>query len=185
MKEKGQTLIEVLAAFGVAVVLVAAIAIAVVSALSNAQFSKNQNLATQYAQQGMEIIRQMRNNDFAAFNVLSGDYCLDKNSNTPRSKGLGCGQNIDNIFVREVGIEKNSLSCPIEGSDETRVTVSTSWSDSKCTDKSNLFCHSAKFVSCLSNVNVVATPGNNPIPPTPTSTPAPTATPRPEDTFGE
>lgn len=171
--EGGQTLIEVLAAFGVAVVLVAAIAIAIVSALSNAQFSKNQNLATQYAQQGMETIRRMRNNDFAAFDTLSSSYCLDKDSTTPSREPC---KFIDNIFIREVKIRTTLSSCL----DATEVTVSTSWSDSKCTDPTNLYCHSAKFVSCLSNVNVVATPGENPIPPTPTSTPIP-PTPTPNE----
>ena len=97
---EGQTLIEVLAAFGVAVVLVSAIAIAVTTGLSNTTFSKNQNLATQHAQEGVELVRQMRNNDYSAFDAFSGNYCLDKNSTTLRSKGTGCGQNID-LFIRE------------------------------------------------------------------------------------
>lgn len=154
---KGQTLIELLASFSIAIVLVSAIVIVVVSALSNTQFSKNQSIATQYSQQGIEIIRQMRDNDFGTFNAFSGNYCLDKNSTNPRLKGsVPCGLNIDNIFVREVIIEKNSLSCPIQGSNATKVTVLTSWSDSKCPE--SVFCHSAKLVSCLSNVNVVPTP---------------------------
>lgn len=171
---KGQTLIELLASFSVAVVLVSAIAIAIISALSNTQFSKNRSVATQYSQSGIEMIRQMRNNDFAAFDGLSDrNYCLDKrcpgitdslrsNPNCWTRSGARCELNIDNIFIREVEIVKDSSSCLIEGTDATKVTVSTLWSDSKCKDP--LFCHSAKLVSCFSNSNVVPSPGENPTP---------------------
>lgn len=153
-RQAGQTIIEVLVAFGVAVILVAAITIVILSALSNAQFSKNQNLATQYAQQGMEVIRQMRNSDLTTFNGISeGDYCLDKNSTSVRTKGLGCGTNIDGVFVREVNVDKNSSLC---ANVATGITVSVSWSDSKCT--SSTFCHITKLVSCLSDYTIVPTP---------------------------
>ncbi|MBI3069818.1 MAG: hypothetical protein HYY87_00750, partial [Candidatus Levybacteria bacterium] len=56
--QKGQTLIEVLLALGTAVVVLSATVVAVLSALNNAQFSKNQSLATQYAQEGMEVMRK-------------------------------------------------------------------------------------------------------------------------------
>ena len=155
----GQTLIEVLAAFGVAVMLATAITIAVISALSNATFSKNQNLATQYAQGGMEMIRKMRNDNFTTFDGLSGNYCLDKRcvgltDSLPYcwTRGTGCGTNIDNVFVREVAIEKNSPSC----ANAAKVTVATSWSDSKCT--SSPFCHSVQLVSCFSNINAIPAP---------------------------
>lgn len=42
--------------------------------------------------------------------------------------------------------------------------MSTSWSDSKCTNPGNLYCHSAKQVSCLSSA-AVPTPGTNRVPP--------------------
>ena len=80
MGEKGQTIIEVLVALGASVAIIAAVTIAVTSALSNSLYNKNQNLATQYAQQGMEIMRQMRDSDWSSFSALSGNpaqYCLD------------------------------------------------------------------------------------------------------------
>ncbi len=173
--KKGQTLIEVLAAFGVAVVLVSAIAITVVTALSNATFSKNQNMATQYAQQGMEILRQMRNTDFATFNFLSGNYCLDKN-NTLSPEGTGCSRNVDNTFVRKVTVEKSSSTCGSVGSSfATKATLLVSWSNSKCT-AATPFCHTTQFVSCFSDFNLVPSPGTNTVP---TNTPTPTLTPDP------
>ena len=161
----GQTLIEALVALGAAVIIVSAITIVVISALNNAQFSKNQNLATQFAQQGMEIMRQMRDSNWTTFSDLSEEaYCLDKGSNIPVLKDLtiiaGCGhsgqsgQNVD-LFAREVDIEGgNSPDC----ASATKVTVVVSWNDAKCTNSTNLFCHKVELVSCFSDSRVVPTP---------------------------
>lgn len=151
---KGQTLIEVLVAITAAVLVISAIAVAIISALNNAQFSKNQNMATQYAQEGMEIIRQIRSSDWSTFNNLStGHYCLDKDSKE-LVLSIDCGQNVD-IFVREIDIEKNSSSC---NNNQTKAIIQVSWSDGKCTNRINLFCHKVRLVSCFSDFNVVPTP---------------------------
>lgn len=150
---KGQSLIEVLIALGVAALIVAAITMAVLAALNNAQFSKNQNLATQYAQQGMEVVRQIRNNDFALFNGYSGQFCLDQGANTLRvyPPVEGCGQNVS-PFSRVVSIDN---SCE---SSQKKAQVYVYWSDNKCTDEGNPFCHKAQMVSCFSDANVIQTP---------------------------
>lgn len=158
---RGQTLLEVLAALGTAAIVVGAITVVVISALNNAQFSKNQNLATQYAQQGMELLRQVRDTNWTTFaSYPSGDYCLDKGSSTPRAKSIDCGQNVD-IFVREVVLERGELLClpptpPPSPTNVVRATVTVSWSDSKCTGVG--FCHRVRLVSCLSDFSVVPTP---------------------------
>lgn len=177
-KTTGFTLIEVLAALGVASLLVSVITVAVLSALFNAQYSKNQNLATQYAQEGMEIVRKIRNEDFTAFNSLGSNqgisYCLNKNQTTIQKESPGAnssdrrnstiqgcakqvgqpGQNVDN-FARQVDVARDASRCGNDGtSGGTKVTVSVSWSDSKCVDTNNLFCHQVKLVSCFSDSEV-------------------------------
>lgn len=160
--QNGQTLIEVLLALGTAVVVLSATVVAVLAALNNAQFSKNQNIATQYAQQGMEVMRNMRNSNWTLFSGYGGasgvtvSYCLDQNSTelSGRNRTIqGCaggsstnGQNVG-IFARRVDIEKDSSLCG--GSNQTKVTILVSWASNKCTDSSNLYCHSVKLVSCL------------------------------------
>lgn len=220
--QDGQTLIEVLLALGTAVVVLSATVVAVLSALNNAQFSKNQNIATQYAQEGMEVMRKMRNSNWTLFSSYSGQYCLDQNSTQLLGRNLttqGCnGQNVG-IFAREVDVEKDSLDCALPCSfrsgvqscdnngdsivddvDRSRwsactqvagtppvcslkpncdangdgrisiaadysewnactslspqlgvskVTAKVSWASNKCTNSSNLYCHSVKLVSCL------------------------------------
>lgn len=170
---KGQTLIEVLIALSIAVVIVTAVAVSVLSALNNAQFTKNQNMATQYVQEGMEIVRNIRNSNWDSFKNLSGAYCLDKNSadliaKVPQDMNFenGCPhpgvppQNLD-IFARQVNIEyapvPSTAPAPCSNS-ERKVTVLVSWASGKCTNPSDVYCHSAKVSSCFNDVVVRPTP---------------------------
>jgi Tfp pilus assembly protein PilV len=150
----GQGLVEVLSAMAIAISVLSALTIIVVSALNNAQHAKNQNLATQYAQQGMEHMRKLRDVNWGTFYTYGGFYCLDKNSSTLRAKGSGCGQNVEN-YIREVELEQDSSTCTGK---EAKVVVSVYWADNTCTSQSNIFCHKVQLVSCLSDYRVVPTP---------------------------
>lgn len=166
---KGQSLLEVLAALGAGVIVLTAITVAVITSLSNAQFSKNQNIATQYAQEGMELLRKMRDSDWAAFSSLSsGSYCLDKgdtfldNADRKNTALAGCSRtvlvspepvNVSPIFARQVDIVTEASSAC--GSNR-KATVLVSWASGKCT--SGAFCHTVSLVSCFSNYYVAPTP---------------------------
>ncbi len=169
---KGQTLIEVLVAFGVAITIVSAITVSVLFALSNTQFSKNQHLATQYAQQGMEVIRQKRNNGET---FAETTQCLVIGTTQITAKtGLWCpaGQNIP--FLREVAFSNDSAdNC----GQTQQVEVAVFWADNKCTSETDPYCHKVHLISCLSDLYRVATPGNISVPPS--FTPSPTPTPVP------
>lgn len=163
INSKGQTLIEVLVALAAAVVVVYAITTAVITALNNAQFSKNQVMAAQYAQQGIEVLRHVRDSDWSKYSSYSDEsilqYCLDKNSKEVREKsGASCGTNVDD-FIREVRIQKNSPDCtqPSQTTSAAKITVTVSWSDGKC-PSGNLYCHNAKLVSCFSDFQVITAP---------------------------
>lgn len=171
-KEDGQTLLEALVALGTSVTIISAIVIAIIIALSNAQYGKNKNLATQYAQEGMEIVRQKRSNDWKNFKDLSGSYCLDKNSTILREKNPasinGCysviGDPVNNVdnFARQIDIgDSNSCNPPggLPAINARKITVIVSWNDSKCTDRTtDLFCRKVELVSCLSDFQVVPSP---------------------------
>jgi len=77
-EEKGQGLFEVVLALAVAaLIMVAIVALATVS-IRNASFSRNQSLATRYAQEAVEWLRGERDKDWDAFNAYaaSGTWCL-------------------------------------------------------------------------------------------------------------
>lgn len=151
---KGQTLIEALVALAVAVVVISAINSTVTTALSNVHYSKDQNLATHYAEQGMEYMRKLRNQDWnqymsnTTFNFLSdgaggtNDWavsCFVPSSSGPSLAPLSsangtCGTfDSSNSFIRTVRGEKESTDCGGgSGVDIRKIIVTVAWSDSKC-----------------------------------------------------
>lgn len=154
---KGQTLIEVVVAIGIFGVVMVAISTIIISSLSNVQYSKYQNQATQYAQQGMEVIRNWRDTKFDELAAVSSTttYCFPQTCT--KFGSVGCNTscpvapvaNIDNTFLREVSFPIDA-SCTVVASPTTRsVKVTVKWTDGKCS--SGQFCHQAHIVSCLSD----------------------------------
>jgi type II secretory pathway pseudopilin PulG len=149
---KGQSLIEVLVALGIISLIVTTIASIVTSSLGNTQFSKDQNTATKYAQEGLEITRSARNSDYNAFSVLNGTYCLAKSVTALGSVQGNCAANIDNYYIRKIQIEL----VPGCGNNVSKVIATVAWQDGKCTG--NTYCHKSNLVTCLSRVNPVQVP---------------------------
>ncbi len=170
IKQKGQTLIEILVALSIAAVLVSATSVAVLSALSNAEFAKQQSLASQYADQGIEIIRSMRNNDYSNFQQLSGTYCMASSCNslvntssnacgisTDPTGVISCGQNVS-TFVRTVNVSPTNAGATDCNTAGYKVSVNVAWADAKCTDSTKPFCHILTISTCLSNYQIEPTP---------------------------
>lgn len=152
MMMKGDTLIEVLVALSVAVVVISAITSLGVVSLNNAQFIRDQDQATKYASEGMEILRGIRNSDYIGFRSKSGTYCLG-DDNALGAPVPSCSlPNLDTKYIRSVNIVQNG-GC---GANLVNTTVSVSWIDSKCA--SGVYCHSSKLASCFSTVPPVSGP---------------------------
>ena len=173
----GQTLIEVVVALTVSVVVTAAIVSVSLNALTNSDFVRDQNLAVQYTQSGIEILRDMRNENIASVSAsyLSDGttYCLAKSCTALDSSkpqcwamlGSSCGQNVD-TFVRQVVVAFNSPDCNASPTpngqtgylpSNVKATVTTSWYDTKC-NGSKPFCHSVTQSTCFSDFTIVPTP---------------------------
>ena len=164
---QGQTIIEVLVALTTAIVIVSAITMAVITALRNVEYTKAQNTATRYAQEGMEFMRFMRDSNYTLFFIeLKGgvSYCLDKGATVLYEPCSTTTSNVD-LFLRTITLEENSPYCaaisqppptPTPVNTSIKVTVSVSWTDSKCASSAR--CHESKLVSCLSDYRVVPTP---------------------------
>lgn len=166
MNSKGQTLIEVLIALAVGVTVIVSTTTAVLSALSNSEYARNKSYAISDTQQAMDIIKSFNNNNYLIFKNLNGDYCFASTCKTLNSnigdpcgpKSITCGQNVGS-FVREVKITQNSGNCAYGGApNETSLQVTVSWSDFKCSNTSNIFCHNETSQTCLSNFNIQPTP---------------------------
>lgn len=153
---RGQTLIEILLAFSVAILVLGAIVVGVTTSLRNTQYTKNQGLANSYAQEGMAIIRQIRNSRWSDFeNYTAAKYCLGPSPVALKELELpnkNCGYEdvaVGDIFSREVVFEHRSPTC----SGGSKVTVAVAWFDSKCpSGTDNIYCHEVDLVSCFSDI---------------------------------
>jgi len=150
--QKGETLIEALAALAIISIVIVAVATAVVTSLSNTKYNQNQTQSTKYAQQGIEQVRQIRNNNYTNFKTYNGTYCLGKGQTTLGASQGSCSvKNVD-TFIRSVQIEQ----VPGCSANVAKISVSVSFTDGKCSG--GTYCHQLTQTSCLSTVNPVQGP---------------------------
>jgi len=72
---KGQSLVEAIVAIGIAVLVITGLVVLAVGAVRSATLARNRSLAVQYAQEGLEALRSVRDRDFAEVPV-PGTYKL-------------------------------------------------------------------------------------------------------------
>jgi type II secretory pathway pseudopilin PulG len=145
--QKGETLLEALVALAIISVVITAVASVVTASLSNAQYNENQTQATKYAQEGLESVRKIRNQNYVAFRNINGLFCFGKGQTSLGSVQTACStENVD-TFIRTIQIEQTPGCAP----NVARVTVSVSFRDGKC--QNNTYCHAQTHSSCLSTVN--------------------------------
>lgn len=125
--KNGQSLIEVLVSMTVAILVITGLVGAVLVAVRNTQFAKNQSLATKYAQEGMENTRQLRDTDWAVFWGKRGT--IDEENPIPNTR-----------FVKRITFEDISGG----NNDKMKVTVTVSWTDSSGIHKSELISYFTK-----------------------------------------
>jgi|SRR5579885_2848272 len=148
---KGQTLVEMLIALGILVMLLSSAVALVSSTLHNAQAVTSETQATKYAQEGMEIVHQIRDTNYVGFRKYSGTYCLGQNQTTLGSAVVSCtSANVGN-FIRSVQIQQNGC-----GNTIAKISVIVAWQDSKCSG--NTYCQNVPLVSCLTTVNPIPAP---------------------------
>lgn len=146
----GQTLIETLAALSIIALVMSAIGVVVTSSLSNAEYNQAKTLSVKYAQQGSEIVRQLRDDSYTNFTKYHGTYCLSKGQTTLGQSQTNCASpNIGN-FIRSVQIQQGGC-----GANVAQVIVTVSFKDGKC--QGNTYCHKQVSTSCLSTLNPIPT----------------------------
>jgi Tfp pilus assembly protein PilV len=157
--QKGAILIEAILALTVIVVLMTALVSALVSSLSNSNYSKAQTAATGYAQEGLDYMRNERDNNYTNISTLNGTYCLSS-ALAFSGPGSPCGANIDGKFSRSLYVnntgkdERSGASLPINKCESSSVFVasSVSWTDSKCTSG---LCHKVELSACFTNLESI------------------------------
>lgn len=162
--QSGQTIIEAVVALVTILLIVTAIAIVIVNGLYNSAFIKNQNEANKYAQQGMELVRNIHRNNLEIFQSYSSSlpYCIDESTSALVS-GSNCNSNQVNItntsFNRTVNFSSGLSECGSTNPNTSAklVKVLVKWSSSKC-PSNNTFCHKSELATCMPYVYPASNP---------------------------
>ena len=128
----GQTLAEIVVAIGIVILLIGGLIVGTTSAVRASDQGRMRSLAVKYNQESMELTRQLRDNDWDAFQARSGLWCLDK-PGTWTSGGSVCPVNIDNTFTRGASFTWNAGALRME------VATTVSWQDGAVAHQSQLF----------------------------------------------
>lgn len=173
IEQRGQTLLEILLAFSISIMVLGAVIFGITTSLSNTQYTKNQNLANSYAQEGIAVVRQIRDSGWSTFSAYSSNtaYCLGPSSMelkalTPPNTNCWAQSPVPagGVFSREVKFEHDSDSCAANCPGPTclkgsKATVRVSWSDNKCpAGASDPLCHNVELITCFSNIDQKQTP---------------------------
>ena len=141
--ESGQTLVEILVAIAMVVLVLVAVVGRSVDSVRNSIFSRNEILATRFAQEGIEWDRSQRDrlgwNAFvAALDSNPVTYCvLDLSQKIEDLTSGACTGTISGtVFTREVSL--NYQDEPNPNGDFVDVTVTVSWTDRIGDHTSNL-----------------------------------------------
>src|SRR4051794_20777627 len=80
--QQGFSLVEVLVAVGLASIIITSVVSVLPFILSSATVQKDNDLADNYAKEGIEVIRQIRNTDFTTYSGYTHlhTYCIDKDA---------------------------------------------------------------------------------------------------------
>ncbi|OGH47505.1 MAG: hypothetical protein A3A51_02865 [Candidatus Levybacteria bacterium RIFCSPLOWO2_01_FULL_39_10] len=156
LNKKGQVLIEAVIAIAVVAFVMSGIVAALILSVNNATFSKNQNLATNFAQEGIDIARDLKDSDFQAFSTLQGYYCIDEGDIAIDPSKTTCSKNVDSAFTRRVYINQNGedarQSLAQRGCEANLAFVASivTWNDSRCQGTAE--CHEVELNSCFADL---------------------------------
>jgi len=124
----GQSLFEVIVAIGVIAAVIVGVVVLATNSIRNTTFTRNNSLATRYAQEAIEWLRGERDADWATFRANAGvsgnKYCLDA-LNWTKPQACNATEVIsDTILTRSVTFS-NILATQVNAN------VTVSWNDSQ------------------------------------------------------
>jgi hypothetical protein len=158
---KGQTIIEAVVALTAILVAIAAISVVISLSVNNSTFSRDQDQASKYAQEGIEFLREANDSgtliplqgfDPIPFSQLHGDYCLNADDTLSNGVGSDCYVNTNGL-KRSIHVEQGTCAGnpSSQGSSTTilyQVDVTVYWSGNSCS-ASKAYCHNSSLETCI------------------------------------
>jgi type II secretory pathway pseudopilin PulG len=130
---RGQTLVEAIVVIGVVVLLVTGLIAGTTTSMRTTRISRTRSQAVKYAQEGLEIVRTLRDTNWGAFALLAGLQCLGSDGQFTTGGGT-CDPNIatgEEVFTRSVNFSWNptynrmEVTVMVDYPDETKVSPIT------------------------------------------------------------
>lgn len=158
--QAGEILVEALLGLAITIIIVTGLIVALSSSVSNSTFSTNQSQASLIAKEGLDLIKNIKEDDYSLIN-LTGYYCLNGSLLVQ-----GCKEDVDadNItFSRQFYISSNGIdyrknpAIPACNKDGISVFAASiiSWWDSKCGSNTNTKCHKIELNSCFTDLSQI------------------------------
>lgn len=130
----GQSLIETVVAVGVVTLIVTGLVAATTSTLQFSQMSKTRTQALQYAKEGLEIVRIIKDAGWTSIPQTDQSYCLSQGQRElGTSTSDACPMDIDNIYSRTLSFSHDA-TCVAPAC--SKVTVTVSWIENEITSVS-------------------------------------------------
>lgn len=133
----GQSLVEVVIAIGVVALLVTGLVVGTTAALKSSRLGRLRSGANKYAQEGVELTRDLRDAGWISFQARNGLYCLAQDNIFPAAPSGSCTINIDSIYTRSILFAWNDP--------RMQVTATVSWSDGTVTHQSQLITYFTRW----------------------------------------
>lgn len=135
-KSNGQSLVEVVIAFGVVIVIVTALLSSAIVSIQATRIGKMRTQAVKYAQEGIERARTLRdNNEWVDFKAYYSEgatltWCVGTANDWPAVSGQCSTPNINTLFTRNVTFTWDSVN------EQMVVKSSVTWQEGNTTKTS-------------------------------------------------
>ena len=118
LARKGQSLVEAVVAIGIALIVITGLVVLAVGAVRSATLSRNRSLAVQYAQEGLEALRSVRDRDFTEL------------PDSGTSKLFWDGSQWNVLTGSEtIGLYSRSFTSSLISSGKLKIVMTVGWSD--------------------------------------------------------
>jgi Tfp pilus assembly protein PilV len=118
--KKGQSLVEAIVALGISLIIITGLVVLAIGAVRTATLTRNRSLAVQYAQEGIEALRSIRDRDYSLLPTSGGPYQV-----------VWTGSEWDTVAGTEsLGSLTRSFSVFEPTSGKLQFNLIVSWSDS-------------------------------------------------------
>lgn len=159
--QRGEILIEALLGLVITMVIITGLIVALSSSVSNSTFSTNQSQATLIAREGLDLVKNIKEDDYLSISgKATGYYRLNAGLLVSGGQEEVTVNNL--TFLRQIylgsdGQDHRNPPKPACNNGESSIFVVSivSWWDSKCGSDETKKCHKIELGSCFADLSKI------------------------------